>query len=147
MIRKAITLSLMLALALLVVIWIASYTHRYTYELPTRQGALTSGFMDGKILIAVTNRQPTPSRLLGALGFRNVTPPSFHTHHRFHHALFVPIWLLLAITGTFPVIALIRGPLRHRYRRRSGLCLKCGYNLKGNQSGTCPECGTKIGKP
>jgi len=24
------------------------------------------------------------------------------------------------------------------------LCLKCGYNLTGNTSGTCPECGTPI---
>ena len=25
-----------------------------------------------------------------------------------------------------------------------GLCLKCGYNLTGNVSGICPECGEKI---
>jgi hypothetical protein len=25
-----------------------------------------------------------------------------------------------------------------------GLCQKCGYNLTGNVSGMCPECGTKI---
>ena len=24
------------------------------------------------------------------------------------------------------------------------VCIPCGYNLKGNASGVCPECGTKI---
>ena len=27
-------------------------------------------------------------------------------------------------------------------RRRAGLCPACGYDLTGNVSGTCPECGT-----
>ena len=48
---------------------------------------------------------------------------------------------LLAIP---PTLAVLRGPLRRWRRRRKGLCLKCGYDLKGNVSGTCPECGTKI---
>jgi hypothetical protein len=26
-------------------------------------------------------------------------------------------------------------------RRRRGLCVSCGYDLAGNVSGTCPECG------
>ncbi|GJM25902.1 MAG: hypothetical protein DHS20C16_23170 [Phycisphaerae bacterium] len=25
-----------------------------------------------------------------------------------------------------------------------GQCLNCGYNLTGNASGTCPECGTPV---
>ena len=31
-----------------------------------------------------------------------------------------------------------------RYRRRKGLCLKCGYDLQGNVTGICPECGERI---
>ena len=27
-------------------------------------------------------------------------------------------------------------------RRRRGLCVACGYDLRGNVSGACPECGT-----
>jgi hypothetical protein len=27
-------------------------------------------------------------------------------------------------------------------RARRGLCVHCGYNLTGNVSGVCPECGT-----
>ncbi len=37
------------------------------------------------------------------------------------------------------------GPaVRRRMRHRRGLCAKCGYNLTGNVSGVCPECGTPI---
>ena len=31
-----------------------------------------------------------------------------------------------------------------RRRRRIGMCLSCGYDLTGNVSGTCSECGTRI---
>ena len=30
-------------------------------------------------------------------------------------------------------------------RRRQGLCARCGYDLTGNVSGVCPECGTRAG--
>jgi hypothetical protein len=38
---------------------------------------------------------------------------------------------------------LIHGSLWER-RWRDGLCLRCGYPLRGNISGVCPECGEKI---
>jgi hypothetical protein len=31
-----------------------------------------------------------------------------------------------------------------RHRPRPGLCLRCGYNLTGNLSGVCPECGAAV---
>jgi hypothetical protein len=34
---------------------------------------------------------------------------------------------------------------RGKARRRKGACLRCGYDLTGNVSGVCPECGTSIG--
>ena len=33
--------------------------------------------------------------------------------------------------------------LLRRERLKRGLCTHCGYELTGNRSGTCPECGTK----
>ena len=35
--------------------------------------------------------------------------------------------------------------IRTLWRRRLGLCLGCGYDLCGNRSGICPECGRGIG--
>ncbi len=45
-------------------------------------------------------------------------------------ALFIPavVWLLLRAPQNPP----------------SGLCRHCGYDLTGNTSGRCPECGTPI---
>ena len=59
----------------------------------------------------------------------------------------MPLWLPFTLFVTYPTIAFIRGLLRrhrrHR-RRRKDLCLICGYNLTGNVSGVCPECGERI---
>ena len=49
-----------------------------------------------------------------------------------------PLWLPLLL------ISLPTGFLfwsDHRRRMRSDCCIKCGYNLTGNTSGKCPECG------
>ncbi len=35
--------------------------------------------------------------------------------------------------------------VRRRRRRDHGLCVHCAYDLTGNASGVCPECGSKVG--
>ncbi len=35
---------------------------------------------------------------------------------------------------------------RMELRRARDVCLKCAYNLTGNVSGVCPECGTEVAK-
>jgi len=49
----------------------------------------------------------------------------------------VPLWIPLALVGV-PTIWLGR---RERRLARVGCCAACGYNLTGNTSGRCPECG------
>jgi hypothetical protein len=56
-----------------------------------------------------------------------------------------PLWAPVLAFGAYPLIALILSPYwRRRYRRERGLCLHCGYDLTGNVSNVCPECGTQI---
>ncbi len=57
--------------------------------------------------------------------------------------IWLPILLFVAIPMWF-VIRYAFGPLRRKYRRRKGLCEQCTYNLTGNTSGTCPECGSEV---
>ena len=72
----------------------------------------------------------------------------FYAHHRTasqeYRALKMPYWAVLLLFSAYPTIALIRGPLRRWRRRRRGLCVNCAYNLTGNVSGVCPECGSLV---
>ena len=56
---------------------------------------------------------------------------------------FAPCWLLTLLLVAYPTIALVRGQLRRRLRGK-GLCLKCGYNLRGLTVPRCPECFTEF---
>jgi predicted RNA-binding Zn-ribbon protein involved in translation (DUF1610 family) len=55
----------------------------------------------------------------------------------------IPVWLITTTAAILPICF---------FRRRSAVrrtvafkpCASCGYNLTGNTSGVCPECGTKI---
>ncbi len=62
----------------------------------------------------------------------------------------MPLWATacVAALGLFQGLALWSALLAQTYiwRRRlaTGICLRCGYNLTGNVSGICPECGTRV---
>ena len=56
-------------------------------------------------------------------------------------AVAIPAWTLPLLFATYPTMAFIRGPLRRHRRRKRGLCLTCGYDLTGNVTGVCSECG------
>ena len=54
---------------------------------------------------------------------------------------------LLFVVGLLWVLAFVRVVVEARkvkHRRSSGLCLECGYNLTGNTTGVCSECGTAL---
>ena len=55
--------------------------------------------------------------------------------------LHVEGWIIPLLAGPYPLLVCARSLVRRRYRIRKGLCLRCGYNLMGNRSGVCPECG------
>ena len=60
-----------------------------------------------------------------------------------HRAIVIPLWCLGLLTAAYPAIAFIRGPVRRWRRRWKGLCIACGYDLTGNVTGVCPECGCR----
>jgi hypothetical protein len=54
------------------------------------------------------------------------------------------LWFPFILFAVYPAVVIVQGPLRRWRRRTSGHCVKCGYNLKGNESGRCSECGAVI---
>ncbi len=63
-----------------------------------------------------------------------------------HHYYGLPLWILLVIAAV-PVAILIARARRQHQRKVRGWCLRCGYNLTGNTSAVCPECGEPISGP
>ncbi len=74
------------------------------------------------------------------VGFAWITCASLDRRFLF---LILPFWFLtlVPLVGT---IVVARAPLRSWHRRRRGCCAICAYNLTGNISGVCPECGADI---
>ena len=112
----------------------------------------------GATHILVNWRSPRPNEAHS--GYSNWTGISFHQHlsgwdpaqvrgfgiypqcrlmngHQIN--LIMPWWIPLALSVTFAVLA--RRSANHWARRRSGRCARCGYDLTGNTTGRCPECG------
>lgn len=54
-----------------------------------------------------------------------------------------PSWMFIPVLGAYPSLYFLVVGIR-RLRRRAGHCLHCDYDLTGNESGVCPECGTAI---
>lgn len=50
----------------------------------------------------------------------------------------IPMWLPLTLAGVIAVFS------RARPHKPPGSCHQCGYDLSGNVSGVCPECGNPI---
>lgn len=63
-----------------------------------------------------------------------------------NRGLTFPHWLPMLLGVTLPT-AWWHGRRRERARRRAGLCIRCGYDLRAHAPGDrCPECGTPVGR-
>ena len=155
MIRRLLnlpTLLSMLACPLVLALWAWTYD---TWRVGTRPGqvvAYVTWGADGETFVRQSLQQKRQaaegwvfmrghaSTSLAFAGFefyRGTTPRSGMT---FAFALLaVPLWPLVAMTLALPAVRLC---LACRRRTRHGRCGLCGYDLTGNVSGVCPECGT-----
>ena len=126
-------LNLLTALSLLVgvavvVLWVRSYrtdrdhikfgwANRDFYIIHSRGGALA--------LVHIAAIDPRTGQLIEA-GFPSAVIPHF---------------LLLVVAGIIPVLVVAHHQVTIGRRRKRGLCLSCGYDLRATP-GRCPECGS-----
>jgi hypothetical protein len=69
--------------------------------------------------------------------------PGWYTGGGSYREFSVPVWVIVGLLGMVPV------QTERRRRKRMEMawirCRTCGYDLTGNVSGVCSECGTGIG--
>ncbi|MCZ6653605.1 MAG: hypothetical protein O7D91_11325 [Planctomycetota bacterium] len=151
MLRKALTTLSLLGLLLSVGLWVLSYFHVF-YESSNLHHIswISKGCVTWRIREAYfPGHQATvqvggykgvettwwPSKTLGGnrlLGYRT---DSLN--------MAIPMWLPTLLFSVWPAWRSL--PLHRRRRRKMlGLCLKCGYNLRGLTKPRCPECNTSF---
>ncbi len=159
MIRKTIIVVSILAAIATASAWVASYVVSYKemarygidargFEIQDldRGEAVACVFREGWIsCVAMNQIKPTDQirdrdYSAGGFEFMIFTEPLGPIRHWIRR-LVMPFWFPFVLFAAYPTIALIRGPLCRRYRRNHGLCPHCGYNLTGNVTGICSECG------
>lgn len=121
----------------------ASFAWSVSYVAKSRIAAATDGMI---VLIDITVapfdlhpiRRGLQSGAPGGIEF-SVLPKSFYVNGQ-PMTHFVPLHMIAVPLGLLAWF-LLRPALRAQRRRRRGCCLGCGYDLTGNESGVCPECG------
>ncbi len=63
--------------------------------------------------------------------------PKCHAWEPRSRSLYIPLWMPFLLTATLWLCL-------RRKRHERGHCERCGYDLTGNTSGVCPECGSTV---
>lgn len=87
-----------------------------------------------------------PTLMVAGL-FHTPGSESFAWDDRILNLRLMAAWVFSVTALEGLVTGLIFGLFRSLGPRPPGLCSRCGYDLTGNTSGICPECGTMIPKP
>ena len=149
MIRKIASFITGTALLVTLVLWAASYLSIY-YRGPRFLVTAYAGHFQYLSTDLPWAERPDPDSyamgwsVRGYDGFGTLWWPWYTSAARYW-TIHLPLWIPASIFALlFPLASVPLYRLWHR--RRNGLCLRCGYNLEGNVSGVCPECGEAIGQ-
>jgi predicted RNA-binding Zn-ribbon protein involved in translation (DUF1610 family) len=164
MIRRIAVIALLLLAGLSVTALIGSYSlngRESAHTLKIKRFSLTLGVLNGRVQLRFgypseveyinPNRQPfgVPAAPQSS-SHKWQWGPFFYRSTSYYdidwkHFLFaLPGWLAVALFLAYPLFVFFRVPWLRRRRRKNGQCIACGYDLRGNVSGQCPECGRKF---
>lgn len=154
MIGKIVAIASLVILPISATMWYRSHANPYwhRFDLTLYKSiwlSLENGVCDMELLSMPTKVASKSEFVVPVVRGQRPPKPSFQfsstprpNGYRLTHIAF-PLSLstfLLAITGTVPIVS---GPVKRWHRKRIGLCVHCGYNLAGNRTGRCPECGMR----
>jgi len=155
MIRKTLTILSLIGLLLSVGLWAASYIN-VLYNSRTVGCTFWLAYGNLALFVPQTTNAYQGWYRTGFSGFSTnwtgritVHPSDRPTYRRYvlHWSrqtmiLAIPLWIPTVICA----LATLAIPFhRHRKRKKLGLCLKCGYDLRASKE-RCPECGTGFSK-
>ena len=133
--------------------WATAYSPLFAWSLASNDAlTLQIAINRGMLRLTKDDRRTTqtkwvPQREASFCGIALTTTYCWWTGGRpefKRETLGIPFWMIVLVLVCYPALAFIRGPARRYVFRRKGLCLRCGYNLTGNVSGVCPECGAEV---
>jgi hypothetical protein len=58
------------------------------------------------------------------------------------HYFLAPLWIFWTV-ASIPTVPVLYKSMKQKWRRRSNLCVNCGYDVRGNVK-NCPECGREL---
>ena len=143
MIRKTLTILSLIGLLLSVGLWAVSYFTLH-FRTPVRGTLLVGMLHRGSIQLQCIG----PSRPwygyrhaeLWFEGFRGYTAWKPHVSTaKDYLVLIVPLWMPTLLFAALTWFTLLPAH-RRRKRKKLGLCVKCGYDLRASKD-RCPECG------
>ena len=140
MIRKTLTIVFLIGLLLSLGLWGVSYV-RITYawnSVDAWHGYYLSAGSFG--LLVVEGDGGEGWHVEGFRGFHSRWTPQIPFYVERNYAVFIPIWFTTLIFGTMFWLCHPLHYHRRRKRKKLGLCVKCGYDLRASKD-RCPECG------
>lgn len=149
--RKFLSRFLLAMSVLSVAMWAASYA-RFFYRAPNSLFGFQTGTVQVQFKSTPWKQRPSPwpdsvAYRLGwhYMGYRGLATRWWPagTRRANFWAVHIPLWMPAVLFGAS--FRYVYPPYRrYKRRKRLGLCLTCGYDLTGNESGKCPECGTAV---
>ncbi len=155
MVAKILAIASLAILPLSATAWYRSHTKPYwhRFDLTLYKSiwlTLENGVCDMEVL-SMPTKVASKSEFVASVELGKRPPKdafrlTTHTHGKGYRttAVAFPLSLSTIALALFGTIPFAFGPAKRWRRKRNGWCVDCGYNLSGNRSGRCPECGMQI---
>ncbi len=126
----------------------AASQHRYDLTLYKSVWVYLKDGLCGFEVLSMPRKVASRGEFHSSLGYDPLAKRGSLELHSFKHGpyhttwIVFPLWVPNAGFVLACLIPIINGPTRRWWRHHKGCCTECGYNLTGNRSHRCPECGS-----